>query len=106
MAAPYIFHFFMCYTTYMVYKWTCTQACTYVTMCMLIHQYLCLLGMFFGNWIKSPEIGTNKLTFVAKYCVTNLNNMLELIIKKGFPLFNSSKWAGVGGCMYSCLAKT
>ena len=62
--------------------------------------------MFFGNWIKSPEIGTNNLTFVAKYCVTDLNNVLEFIIKKVFLMFNSSKWAGVGGCMCSCIAKT
>ena len=58
-----------------------------------------------GNWAKSPEIGTNKLTFVAKR-VTDLNNMLELINKKGFSLLNISKWACVGGCICSCIAKT
>ena len=48
---------------------------------MLIHFIYALLFMFLGNWSKSQEIGTNKLTFVAKYCVTDLNNMLELMKK-------------------------
>ena len=40
--------------------------------------------MFLSNWTKSHVVGTNKLTFIAKYCVTNLNNMLELINKNVF----------------------
>ena len=60
------------------------QFCTNVTFCMLIHFIYALLFMFFGNWTESQEIRTNKLTFVAKYCVTDLNNMLELMNKKVF----------------------
>ena len=60
----------------------CTQFRTYVTLCMVTHYIYALLFMCLGNWTKSQEIGTNKLTFIAKYCVTDLNNMLELINKK------------------------
>ena len=60
------------------------QSCTYVTLFMLMHFIYGLLFMFLGDWTESQEIGTNKLTFVAKYCVTDLNNMLELMNKKVF----------------------